>query len=240
MPKVLIGVQARSDSKRLPGKAHLSIGNKTILQWVLDNCNQAIRYLTQSAQRDHMELQVSLALLVPHNDSIAKLYTPLVRVIEGDHDDVLGRYVEAQKVFQADYIVRVTADCLKLPSYIISKHARSAVLKERDYTTNTHYRTFKEGWDCEVISKRLLHWLDENAKSAHDREHVTTLIAADQPFPFVDMEGKKNICHIINSEDESLIKTSIDTEEEYRAAQKAHENFMRMRASAKRDGIFQL
>lgn len=234
MRQVIIGIQARSDSHRLPNKAHLQIGGKPMLQWIIDTVNHAIRYLGQSS-RD-LEAQFSAALLVPKDDPIVSIYKSQITVIEGDHDDVLSRFVQAGG--DKDYTVRITADCLKIPAHIIAKHVRSALIKERDYTTNIHYRTFKEGWDCEVLSKRLLHWLDQNAVSPFDREHVTTKIAANNPFPFCDTDGKKSICHIINSDDESDIKTSIDTREEYEAAQKAFEVFQATKNLARRSGVF--
>ena len=236
MRKVVIAIQARSDSQRLPGKAHLQVGGKPILQWIIDSCNQAIRYLAQTTK--DLEADVSVCLLVPKGDALVSIYQNQIEILEGDHDDVLSRFYQAVNVYNADYVVRITADCLKLPSYVIAKHIRSALIKSRDYTTNTHYRTFKEGWDCEVLSRRLVEWLENNASSIHDREHVTTLIAEDRGFPFSDSDGKKNICHIINNDDESHLKTSIDTREEYEAAQKAYQKFFDTKNKARRAGIF--
>lgn len=236
MRKVVIAIQARSDSSRLPQKCHLQVGGKPILQWIVDTCQHSIRYLRQN-NRD-LEADYSAHLLVPKGDAIANLYRNQIDTREGSHDDVLSRYAKLTEDTQADYVVRVTADCLQIPAYLIAKHVRSALIKQRDYTTNTHYRTFKEGWDCEVLSSRLVGWLDENAAQPFDREHVTTLIAPDKPFPFKDVDGKKNICHIINSTDESDIKTSIDTREEYEAAIKAHEKFINTKNLARRNGLY--
>lgn len=234
MRKVLIGIQARSDSQRLPNKCHLQIGGKPILQWIIDTANHAIRYLGQSS-RD-LESEFECALLVPKGDPIVSIYRNQILTLEGDHDDVLSRFANAGQHY--DYIVRLTADCLEMPAHIIAKHVRSALIKERDYTTNVYCRSFREGWDCEVLSNRLLRWLDDNAVTPFDREHVTTLISPDKPFPFQDSDGKKNICHIINSRDESHIKTSIDTREEYEAAQKAFEKFQDTKNKARRSGVY--
>lgn len=237
MRKIIIGIQARSDSQRLPGKAQLPVGGKPILQWVIDSCNQAIRYLGQGANRN-FEAEITTILLVPKGDALSQIYQSQLPVYEGSHDDVLSRYAEATRLLNPDFIVRITADCLEIPSYVIAKHIRSALIKGRDYTTNTHYRTFSEGWDCEVLSRRLVEWLDENASAKHDREHVTTLIAPDRGFPFVDSDGKKNICHIIGPVDESDRKTSIDTREDYETAIKRHERFMNTKIQARRNGVF--
>lgn len=232
---VVIGVQARSDSKRLPNKVHLQIGNRAILKVVLDSCTQAIKYLRHESER--LGSQVKLVILTAKGDPIVDIYKNMVQVIEGDHDDVLSRYVTAAELLGADYMVRITADCLWIPSHLIAKHIKSALIKEKAYTTNIHYRTHREGFDCEVISKALLAWLDKNAKTREDREHVTTLIAADKPFPFKDGDGKKSICHILSEIDESRLKTSIDTREEYDAAKAQYDRFKLLRDESRRNGI---
>ena len=213
MRKVLIAIQARSTSQRLPQKVHMQVGGKPILQWVIEACQNAAGYL----QRDRQQLQFSVttALLIPRGDAIKSIYGSQVEVIEGDEHDVLSRYVEAQRKTECDYLVRVTADCPRIPTYLIAKHIKSAIMRERDYTTNVHYRTFPEGFDCEVISRRLILWLDKNATTKEDREHVTSRIAQGSDFPFYDFDSKQSVCHILNDADESDQKTSIDTKEEY-------------------------
>jgi spore coat polysaccharide biosynthesis protein SpsF len=232
---VLIGIQARSDSSRLPNKVHLRIGNRSILQVVIDSCEQTIKYMRHEA--DRLNAQVIIALLTSKSDPVVDIYRNQLAIIEGDHDDVLSRYVTAAEQFNADYIVRVTADCLWIPSHLIVKHIKSALIKQKDYTTNIHFRTFKEGYDCEVLSRRLLTWVDENATSKHDREHVTTIIAKEKFFPFKDVDGKKNICHILSEVNESDQKTSIDTREDYDKAVALYTQFKDLREQAKRNGI---
>lgn len=156
-------------------------------------------------------------LLVPSGDEIKEKYQKQIMVYEGDANDVLSRYVEVARMEKADYIVRVTADCLHLPSFMISRAIKAAVKRETDYITNVVFRTSMEGFDVEVISKRLLDYLDENAKG-EDREHVTTYIRNNlDSFPFMKKD-RLSICHIIDAFDLSWVKTSIDTEEEYQAA----------------------
>lgn len=208
-----------------------------MLQWVIDSCQIAARFLRSEAK--NLNAAINLCLLVPKGDSIVTMFGTQLPTLEGSEEDVLSRYAEAMKHFQADYVCRITADCLFIPPHHITKHVKAAVLKERDYTTNVHNRTFKEGWDCEVLSSRLLEWLDKNATEAHDREHVTTLIGRDKPFPFKYVDGKPSICHIINNfYDESDIKTSIDTKEEYEDAERIFQRYQKLKNEAKRNGTY--
>lgn len=185
-----------------------------------------------------MQIAASVAILVPKGDPIVTLYAGQgIPILEGSEPDVLSRYATAAKQFNVDYVARITADCLYLPPHHITKHARLAIMEDRDYTTNVHYRTHKEGWDCEVLSKRLVEWLDKNAKSPHDREHVTTLIGAGKPFPFKHKDGKPSICHILNFYDESDIKTSIDTPEEFQEAERRFQRYQKAKIEANKNGM---
>jgi spore coat polysaccharide biosynthesis protein SpsF (cytidylyltransferase family) len=168
-------------------------------------------------QFSNFQALTKMWLLVPSGDEIKEKYQKQIMVYEGDADDVLSRYVDVARMEKADYIVRITADCLHIPSFMISRAIKAAVKRETDYVTNVVFRTSMEGFDVEVISKRLLDYLDENAKG-EDREHVTTLIRNNlDKFPFTKKD-RPSICHIIDAFDLSWVKTSIDTEEEYLAA----------------------
>ena len=233
---ILIGIQARSSSTRLPNKIHLQIGGRPILQHIIDSCVNTVRYLKNDCIK--YDAEIKIALLVPKGDPAASIYKNQVPLLEGDEKDVLSRYVKAAEENNADFIVRVTGDCLFLPTHLISKHIKSALIKNRDYTTNIIHRTFKEGLDCEVISRRALNWLNEHAKTEHDREHVTTRLYGKNEFPFRDGEGKANICHIINYFYEADIKTSIDTAEDFENAKRLFSKFQLAKTNALRSGIF--
>lgn len=234
MRKVLIGIQARSDSSRLPGKVRMTIENKPILDWVIEACKGVIRYMKKD--RETLSAEVSYMLLVPKGDPLVANYQNSCQVYEGSKDDVLSRYVETAEKENADYIVRVTGDCQAIPTHIISKHIKSALIRGRDYTTNTMVRTFREGFDTQVFSRRLLKWMDENAKDASDREHVGTILDKLK-FPYIDSEGRPNICHVLSDFYEADIKTSIDNQEDLEKA-RIREGLLRdARNRARRGGI---
>lgn len=238
MRTVLIALQARSKSTRLPNKIHLQIEGKSVLQTIIDICNAAVKY----CQKDNMRLnaQTKFCLLVPKGDPASLLYKGQVDIIEGDETDVLSRYVEAQKHYNADYVVRITSDCYHHQSHLISKHIKSALIKERDYTTNCLIRTFKEGLDTQVFSARMLAWIDKNAKTTFHREHVGTILDNIKPkdFPFKDDDGRPSVCHVLNTYDESEYKTSIDTKDDFDKAKSIAEKFKKSKETARRAGIF--
>lgn len=204
---VLIGIQARSGSTRLPRKAYALVGQKRMLDHVIDACRGAARYLA-SRPTPNAPL-VSVALLIPEDDPIKKDFARGVDVIEGPLDDVLARYVIAAQALEAEFIVRITGDCPMIPDYLIAKHITTATKGRYDYLSNVdeESRTAVDGHDCEVMSARMLNHLDQHASSAADREHVT-LMARREPPNWAKMGG------VINYHDHSHFKLSVDTAED--------------------------
>ena len=174
MKKVLIGIQCRMNSERLPGKALMEVGGKPIVEHVIQSCKASAKYVSQLGRYN---TYCRVALLIPKGcEALIKAMKKKIDIIEGPENDVISRYMKALESTDSDYVVRVTGDCLYIPSHVISRHIKYAIQKESDYCNNILQRCNPEGWDTEVISKRLLLWLNENATTPEDREHVTTFI----------------------------------------------------------------
>ena len=201
---VLIGIQARSGSTRLPRKAYELIGERRMLDHVIDACRGAARYLTSRPTSNAP--YVSVALLVPEKDPIGEDFARGIDLIEGPEQDVLARYAIALSALEPDFIVRITGDCPLIPDYLIAKHITTALKGRYDYLSNVdeESRTAIDGHDCEVMSSRMLRHLDEVADSREDREHVT-LLARREPPEWAKIGG------IINYHDHSHFKLSVDT-----------------------------
>jgi spore coat polysaccharide biosynthesis protein SpsF (cytidylyltransferase family) len=155
-----------------------------------------------------------VSVLTPPGDPIiSKLKLPTLSA-PGGEEDVLLRYHHLANHTGADYIVRVTGDCPLLPPSVIVRHVNIATTNEYDYLSNVdeRCRTAPDGYDCEVISRRLLTWLHESAKDASDREHVTTLARRAPPA-----WAKRGA--IVSSLDLSAMKLSIDTEADFQSVE---------------------
>lgn len=215
--KVCIGIQARSTSTRLPGKVLELIDGRSVLDHVIDVCSKAAGYINQSPQRN--QALVKISLLVPHQDPVAELYRNRINVMEGDMDDVLSRYQNMATKYEADYVVRITADCPRIPEFVISKHIIVALKNHYDYFSNVHegLRTAPDGWDCEVISRKAMEWLSDNAKDKADREHVTPLLRRSPPSW---MSRGLNVGH----NDFHKTKLSVDTAEDLAAVTEDQES----------------
>jgi spore coat polysaccharide biosynthesis protein SpsF (cytidylyltransferase family) len=194
---VSIIIQARSTSKRFPGKIFEKIGTKQILQHVLDACQNSSSYI----------IVCSVSLAVPYNDVLIGSYQRH-KIIQGPEDDVLKRYKMAADELRSDYVVRITSDCPFIPPYIISRAINIAVQDKLDYLTNAdpRYRTAPDGHDVEVLSRRMLDWLDETAPSGAHREHVTTYLHEHLP----QWAAKADIIGFFKNDK----KLSVDTQED--------------------------
>ena len=210
---VIIGIQARSTSTRLPDKALRMMAGRPMIEWVVDACTKSARYLST---RTHSleKIVVDVKLLVPAGDGIAGEINS-VPILEGSHDDVLSRYVDMAKEYNPDYIVRVTGDCPLIPDHVITHMIKTAVANTYDYLSNVDEdcRTDLDGLDCEVMSKKALNWLDQKGLTDEEKEHVTLHLRKNAP-PWARMGFS------IGNFDFSSLKKSVDTEEDFQAVER--------------------
>lgn len=205
--KFTIGIQARSTSKRLPGKIDLILGDQTVLRHVLDACYNSASYLHRYKTVRRWEINV--AICAPVGDPLVDAYRQEADIFEGPEDDVLTRYVMLADKCSSDYVVRITSDCPLIPPALISKHITVAMMGAYDYVSNVDEkcRTSIDGHDCEVISKHLLLECHKMATEKKDREHVTTWIRRERP-------KWAKMAFVINDQDNSDKKFSLDNEED--------------------------
>jgi spore coat polysaccharide biosynthesis protein SpsF (cytidylyltransferase family) len=226
MTRVLIGIQARSTSERLPGKALAALYNKPVLSWIVNTCSDCAQFITSKTRS---RIQVDIAILCPVGDEISRFYKD-IQIIEGDEHDVLSRYVRAQKLHESDYVVRITGDCPFLTSFQISNHIFKAVSNNLDYLSNVDplVRTELEGRDIEILSENAIKWLDIYAQKCIDREHVTTKLRESKPANL-----KRG--HFLSRIDLSDMKTSIDTEKDLEKANDLMLKFFKKKSLAEQD-----
>lgn len=230
--KVVIGIQARSTSSRLPDKVSQIVGSRTVIDHVIDSCKSCADYINRYTFTN--KVVASVYVLIPKDDPLKESLSRLDgTVIEGDENDVLSRYVSLAKETGADYIVRITADCPLLPHFVIYKGINVAIKNGLDYVSNVgdatgSMRTSIDGDDVEVMSARALEWADKNSFSKKQREHVTTALREDgapHAFRFGVMIGHK---------DHSNIKLSLDSEEDLEKIRKEFDSIQNKIALARK------
>lgn len=207
MQKVVIGIQARSDSSRFPGKIYADILGKTMCGHVIDACHRASDMINRWGRRSGVACEI--VLLIPEGDKAKEVYGNQVTIFEGPKENVLSRYYQMATAFKADYVVRITSDCPMLPPDMIRNHVIIAHKDSYDYISNVdeNIRVSADGFDCEVLSFKALAWLNGACTDPAEQEHVTLKIRKDYPEVL-------KIGWMVGHLDISGMKLSVDTEED--------------------------
>lgn len=173
---LLVIVQARMGSSRLPGKVLAEAGGRTLLEHLI----RALR-----ASKHHPEIVVATTTAAADSALVAAAERLGVRTFRGSESDVLARYAGALAAHPAEVVVRVTADCplldtAELDRTIAEFYRLRATAAEVDYLTNQDgaARRIPHGADVEVMSARTLERSARQAQADHEREHVTPYIYA--------------------------------------------------------------
>lgn len=216
--RILLGIQARSNSVRLPGKIYKTIGDKTILEWVFEAakfCAEGIKIEGDSAE---------VFILGPKNDEELKKFCAEKQIPalfpDCEENDLVSRYALASEEFT--HVARITADCWCIHPDIISQCV-SLVKDGCHYGSNTIFRTFQEGQDMQVFTKQALTWLDANYPT--EREHPWSHFDLNDDKRKEFKEAVGDVAQLINRENEATVKTSIDTSEDLELATRNYDKW---------------
>jgi spore coat polysaccharide biosynthesis protein SpsF (cytidylyltransferase family) len=239
MIKTAIGIQARLASTRLEQKSFRTIGNKNLVDHIIDRVSRSVDWF-QRKNPGYKSFEV--CLLVPEEEKIEWMNyknnsLEEFRVIAGPMDNVFQRYVRMAEILRPDYIARLTADCPFIPSPLISKMISLAIKNRYDYLTNSfeEVRTMLDGHDCEVMSIKCFAWLARELKknpSPEDLEHVTTYLKRNWIGQAWMRKGVMS-----TNLDYSDQKESVDTIEDFLKVKKMHESKVEKDMNARQKGL---
>ncbi len=170
--------------------------------------------LSQSKKVDQVILATSTELnnqpLVDYVDKLG------YDVFQGSERNVLDRYYQAALQYNPDAVVRITGDCPLIDPNIVDAAVRMYEENDVDYVSNTNPPTYPDGLDVEVFSFSALKiaWIE--AKTEYDREHVT---------PFIRNVEKFKTENMINSEDCSDERWTVDEKEDYKVVKSIFKYF---------------
>lgn len=197
MGEVMVILQARSTSTRLPGKVFLPFNGTTIIDHMVNQiCSSA-----------HV---TDYAVAAPVNDTAMKEYleTNRTRRFYGSELDVLDRFYHCAKRSGLGHIVRITADCPLVTGVLIDRVVHVHMRSNADYTANRMISPYPDGFDVEVMKFSWLEKAHKKATTPYDREHVTPWIKehADTKHSVLCPKGLAEFRHV---------KLSVDTLEDY-------------------------
>jgi spore coat polysaccharide biosynthesis protein SpsF len=210
--KIVAIIQARMTSSRLPGKVLKEIAGIPMIAHVIN--------------------RVAKAKLVDQT-IIATTHDPADNLIEefcnergiacfrGHPFDVLDRYYQAALKFQANTIVRITADCPLIDAELIDQIILSFLEMEVDFAANRlpppWKRSFPIGLDIEVVRFTALEKAWKSAVLPFEREHVLPYLY-DQPDRF-------KILLMHHEPDYGIKRWTVDTSQDLDLVEKIFHHF---------------
>jgi spore coat polysaccharide biosynthesis protein SpsF len=166
---VVIIVQARMSSSRLPGKILLPLMGKSLLARMVERLEMSSYFATlviatsNDAADDVIE-EEALALDVP--------------CYRGSLTNLLDRHYQAAKLYNADVVLKIPSDCPLIDPKAIDDALDFffANRNEYDYVSNLHPATWPDGNDVEIMAMHCLEQAWRSATRPLELEHTTPYI----------------------------------------------------------------
>jgi len=160
MKGTFIVLQARMNSKRLPGKLILPLKGITMFEHIL----MRLRY----AEVPQGVIVATTEDTLPQIRHILKKYGAYPFV--GSEEDVLGRFYGAVKLYDVKNVVRATAD----NPFVCIQHLDMACrLHEELRGDLTTFSFLPYGTGVEVIRGEIIELLNKEVTDPFEREHIT-------------------------------------------------------------------
>ena len=171
MSSTNILIQARTDSKRLPRKMLMNLGEHKLIEWVIIRSKKSKKANNVILATSNKNIDDELV------DVVSKLN---IKIFRGSEEDVLGRFNEASNLYKSTNIVRVCADNPFIDYVEIDRLIDFFNCKKCDLAFN-HQNQIKmgyaDGFGAEILSKELLNQLNIITRgNAECREHLTQYI----------------------------------------------------------------
>ena len=183
MTNITAIVQARIGSTRLPAKVLKKINGKEIILHLLDRLSLSKKI-------------TKIIIAIPNSKENDKLYNLLKKhnflVFRGSENNVLNRYYNCAKKFEANHILRITGDCPLVDSKLVDKLIKKYQANKVDYASNVIERTFPDGIDMEIFSFKSLKIANENVILKSDKEHVTDYFLRSNYFSKLNLIKQKD------------------------------------------------
>jgi spore coat polysaccharide biosynthesis protein SpsF len=167
--KIVIVIQARMASTRLPGKVMLPLLGKSLLARMVERL-QMISY------------PVSLIIATSENEEddliVQEAEALEVEWFRGSEHNLLKRHYHAAKFLDAAFVVKIPSDCPLIDPLVIDRvldyFFRTA--NEFDYVSNLHPATWPDGNDVEIMTMNCLTETYKKARRDFEHEHTTPYI----------------------------------------------------------------
>jgi spore coat polysaccharide biosynthesis protein SpsF len=232
--KTVAIIQARMSASRLPGKVLLEINGRPMLEWVVN----------RTCRARGLDDVVVATTKSPSDDPVSEFCKHCgYKVVRGSVHDVLDRYYQAALHFQAEVIVRITADCPLIDPGLIDatlKIFQSGIDRQNSISKSPSQRfdfianrlpppwgrTYPIGLDIEIFTFDSLEQAHRMATLKNQREHVTPYFyegtpaeclryqKRHSPFSSTISPNGHNIALVHHTPDYGHLRWTVDTPED--------------------------
>jgi len=161
---VLIIIQVRFNSKRLPGKTLLCLDNTPILSHVIERAKLI---------KSNHSLMCAIADDQGSNKIIEICNKMNVNYYVGSEENVLERFYYASRKYKSKYIMRITSDCPLIDPFVCNQLIDFIYNNNFDYVSNVGAIMYPHGLDCEIFKTSQLEKAYNKAIFLYEKEHVT-------------------------------------------------------------------
>lgn len=215
--KTVAVIQARMGSSRLPGKVLLPLpmGGTPVLEHVVRRVNSATEVDTTVVATSEKK----------QDDIIAEFAPPFdCDVYRGSESDVLDRMYRAATQFDADTVVRITADCPLVSPLFIDHSVQKIREGDFDYLSAAFERTFPRGVTGETFTFRSFKRVKSESEMPRHEEHVTPYYR-ENPNEFdlgnIDSEEVFDNSNLHNRDD---LRLTLDEQADYKLFNRIYSN----------------
>jgi spore coat polysaccharide biosynthesis protein SpsF len=220
-PKVVLIIQARMGSTRLPGKSMMNLAGVPLVGRILERVKRVQKI---------DEIILATTNLVSDNALVELANEYSVTCYRGSSDDLVDRFYKAAKLYQADVILRLPADnvCPEPSEYdrLIEFHLANG----KDFSSNIcnfMNNGYPDGIGVEAFSFKSLEkiWSEENDMEKREHialnyyDYINDKLASNFKFSVGTLSCPKKYSR-------SDIKLDVDTEDDYQIMNKMYKSLV--------------
>jgi len=198
-------IQARQNSIRLPGKVMYKINNTPIIE-----------ILYKRLKKSKKLNDIIIATNKKSPNLVDFLKKKKIKYYIGNDKNVLNRFYNAALKYNADTIIRITADGIIADPNLTDEFIKKFYEEKVDYLSNSEPVTYPDGLDIEVFSFKSLEQAYKNATKKYDKEHVT---------PYIRNYSKNKKFNISYKENLSNIRLTLDESEDFESLKRVFKFF---------------
>jgi len=195
---LIIIIQARMSSRRLPGKMLKNMHKMPLLYWVIERVKK-IKH----------KYPIVVATSVDKSDDLIFEFCEKnnVACFRGSLENVSKRFLDCAKFYEIESFVRINGDSPLIDPRIIEKGIEKFQTLKPDMVTNVFPRSYPKGQSVEVLKLSTFSKYYKLMNKQSHFEHVTSF--------FYENPSYCSIYNFSNNEDFSKIQHSVDSQEDF-------------------------